>query len=438
MRRDHGRVNRLRALRGRLRAVTFAGMLAAVAIAGWLVVRSTGDSPAPPGTAHVWIDPDGGSCARAANASAYSDAAACGTFTDALAAANDGDSILAVAGTYNAFTLDDRQDLTIAAAPDAEPVIVGDVRFQGLNTARVTFRGFTVTDTAPAIGRVYVRHGTDLLLDDLHLDRAMFMARATEGLVIEDSFVENGALWTDATALGMFCGCGVWAGTYDDVQTTDITVRRNEFHDMAGDGVHLNDVTGGLVEDNYFERSQPFGTGDHVDVIQVVKGADITLRRNEARDWQHGILTTDDAPQDGPDADSRAMIVENNLIDAIAGYGLNGAFGPNSLVANNTVTGDEGNGVAIRWTVGSNPGTTTSDGMVFANNLVDGACSCDQLLTYVANHVELGFTFDAGFELPAGSEPVDAAQPAYAPTLDMRSRPRFGSPDVGALERQGT
>jgi hypothetical protein len=94
-----------------------------------------------------------------------------------------------------------------------------------------------------------------------------------------------------------------------------------------------------------------------VDTIQALKGADHAIGNNEAYGWIHGILTTDDSPQDGTDADNRArVIVVNNLIDTFSNDAFNGAPGPNSLVANNTFTGSEvgvSKAATVRWTVRS-------------------------------------------------------------------------------------
>ncbi len=56
--------------------------------------------PPPPGGANLWIDTNGGTCARQATAGAYSDAQACASFDAAYAAAKIGDLVLVRAGTY--------------------------------------------------------------------------------------------------------------------------------------------------------------------------------------------------------------------------------------------------------------------------------------------------------------------------------------------------
>jgi hypothetical protein len=350
-----------------------------------------------------------------------------------------GSTVVLHAGSYEGFVLTDKRDVTIKAAPGERPELRGEVRLEGLQSARITLRGLNVAADGDEIGQMYVRQTADVLLEGLHLDRALFRSRATSGLVIADSVVKNGPADSEAFAQGLFCGCGIDARGLVDVPTSNITVRDSRFLNLAGDGIHLNDVVGSHIEGNYFHMTEPERAETHVDTIQALKGADHVIRDNEGYGWRHGILTTDDAPQDGPDADDRAMVVENNLIHAL-NYAFNGAPGPNSLIVNNTWTGSDGGvakGAIVRWTVGSKPGTTDSAGAVFANNVVDGNLADDERLTYVANYVDPAVPFAAGYELPAGSPAIDAADPAYAPELDLRGRARVGAPDIGALERRG-
>lgn len=64
--------------------------------------------PPPPSTstiAHVWIDPNGGTCTRSSTPVAYADASACGSLDAANDIAQNGDTILARGGTYGPQTV---------------------------------------------------------------------------------------------------------------------------------------------------------------------------------------------------------------------------------------------------------------------------------------------------------------------------------------------
>jgi len=58
--------------------------------------------PSGSGTAHLWVDTNGGSCARLASAGAYNDGQACGSFAAAYGAASSGDTVRVRPGTYPA------------------------------------------------------------------------------------------------------------------------------------------------------------------------------------------------------------------------------------------------------------------------------------------------------------------------------------------------
>ena len=57
-------------------------------------------TPPPSGSANLWVDTNGGSCARQASAGAYVDASACASFGAAYSAAQCGDTVGVRSGTY--------------------------------------------------------------------------------------------------------------------------------------------------------------------------------------------------------------------------------------------------------------------------------------------------------------------------------------------------
>src|SRR5829696_7896027 len=64
-----------------------------------------GAAAAGPPTADLWVDANGGSCARAGTAATYRDGAACGSIDAAWDACRPGDRIAVKAGTYAAQTI---------------------------------------------------------------------------------------------------------------------------------------------------------------------------------------------------------------------------------------------------------------------------------------------------------------------------------------------
>ena len=89
-------------------ATNAAGQATAKSYASAVVMSAPAPPPPPPpgaGKANLWVDTNGGTCARQATASAYVDAQACGSFNAAYAAAQVGDLALIKSGSYGDQTI---------------------------------------------------------------------------------------------------------------------------------------------------------------------------------------------------------------------------------------------------------------------------------------------------------------------------------------------
>jgi hypothetical protein len=136
----------------RVKTATVA-VLAAVAAAGaiggppvWKVIVNNGGGSPGPGSANVWVDTSGGTCARQSVAGSYVDAAACSSLAAACTASSAGDLVLVQPGTYGA------QSITCTKASQVvfrgldtttHSSIIGGVSF-GNNSSHLTFDGFTI------------------------------------------------------------------------------------------------------------------------------------------------------------------------------------------------------------------------------------------------------------------------------------------------------
>jgi hypothetical protein len=108
----------------------FAGTLAtgtALAATTLTLNIGGGGGEAPAGTAHLWVDTNGGTCTRQASPATYSDAAACSSLDAAQDAASGGDTVRIVDGSYGA------QDITGSKA--------STVTYIGESVDGVTFTG---------------------------------------------------------------------------------------------------------------------------------------------------------------------------------------------------------------------------------------------------------------------------------------------------------
>lgn len=95
-------------------------------------------SPPPPpasGSANVWVDTNGGSCARQASAGAYVDASACGSFDAAFDRASPGDAVNIAGGTYPGQALSgdkgSSSPVVVRVAPGQSVVVNGDLDITG-------------------------------------------------------------------------------------------------------------------------------------------------------------------------------------------------------------------------------------------------------------------------------------------------------------------
>lgn len=376
--------------------------------------------------------------------------------------------------TYTIEDLDitGKSNLTIIGEPGSRPVLDGDLNLRP-TCSDITLERFKMTQTGTLMWALLdARQCQGITFSDIEVEQGGMRFRDCDGCTIEHSYVHDGLNSTQAQADDAFCACGIDVRGYKPTDTTDpsvdVTIRDSVFERLHGDGIHLNGAERTLIEGNAFDTATPDGTDDHTDTIQLLRVCDATVRLNSARNWQHGILITDDAPIDCAtgDPDDRGLIMENNIFEALAGEAFNGPPGPNGLICNNTftLTSDNtggGEGVLVTDTTGS--ATTWRDatpqesrGAIFCNNIVAQPGSGDAELSYASqieerhNYTETtdgtpgtntivqsGIELTGDFELQTDSPAINAADATYAPTLDMLGRPRGREPDIGAKEYQG-
>ena len=126
-----------------VRSVSQPELGAYVSLLSGAPAKPRANSPTP-GTANLWVDPNGGSCTRSATPTGYADLGACRSLDAAYQAAAAGDTVLIRGGTY----------------PDQD---VGDKRGLPLGTTPVVFH--------PAPGEeVVIDDGMDILAHDFILD----------------------------------------------------------------------------------------------------------------------------------------------------------------------------------------------------------------------------------------------------------------------------
>jgi hypothetical protein len=110
---------------------------------------------APAGTAHLWVDLDGGSCERSATPAEYADAAACSSFQAAYDAAIGGDTVRVRAGSYGPQSAGGTKTPSITFVGDAGTQVVSarpEVGLQGLSLGgNVTISGVNAGGDEPFV-----------------------------------------------------------------------------------------------------------------------------------------------------------------------------------------------------------------------------------------------------------------------------------------------
>jgi len=272
------------------RLARFTTIAAAVFLASGVVVLATctcvlpgsgGGAPLPgpegrePVTgANVWVDRNGGACARSRDPREYEDAAACASFEAAYAVASCGDLVVVKAGRYSgqlltyssgkgdackgspvALEAEPGETVTLAATSvDAKSLQVGQESLLGARD--LTFRGFSLA------GAVYLYPGARRITLEGLTGRSFFLRCA--------HFVTlRGNTWTDPQATSVPTISSAW--------TIGIP---SGAEDVCGStGAPSTEI---LIEnDRFFRIWRPRGdTSSHRECLHIMGADGLTIRNS--------------------------------------------------------------------------------------------------------------------------------------------------------------
>ena len=288
--------------------------------------------------------------------------------SSALSASRAGDTILLAGGDYGDLVLNGSLNpgykfsspVTIASADPDDPAVFG--RLSLGNVKNVTIDGlrfdFVANASTPASATPFVVDGSsDIVIRNATFDGDVFkgasamengygtgyglMILRSQGVILEDSEFfgfREGALFS---------------------KVGDLTVRNNEFHDMAGDATKFLEITGAVIEGNVIRdfRSSP-DNGFHRDMIQFLTAStttpssDIVIRGNVLHSgeggWSQSIFFGNEAVNlygAGQEMFYRNILIEDNLVynshsHGIAVFDARGLTVRNNTVLHNSAGGD--------------------------------------------------------------------------------------------------
>lgn len=258
-----------------------------------------------PGLANLWIDGDGGTCARSVSAVAYVDAAACSSMQAAMTAASGGDTVILACGAYGAQSITSGTKssvVTFKAATYVQAVTASDAysattcatvaNLSLTNVNKIHIYGIQATPnpdvsrtdaviTYPAGsygGNLGIQPSsiaaTDILVDGWH-GRAFF--GTTDNTIIDHASIGNfdACYWNGVHLVNGFTsnqedGFRFWTGSNGGATPTNDTVRNSVIHDIVM----------GVGDSEVSTECGLFGNGPHVDCMQNNGSNNVTVSSN--------------------------------------------------------------------------------------------------------------------------------------------------------------
>jgi chitodextrinase len=238
-----------------------------------------GPKAPPNGTANLWVDVNGGSCARLATPGAYNDVRAC-SWNQAYQAAQTGDFVLIRGGNYGNVRIGPNKPSINAPGVSFRPatgeqVIVRDLE-NGINDG--ADGGNNIRFLGPVTARTFRSDDTsNILVSGWRVDcggcdgEQIFHLEDAQNSTVRDSNIgnnkNNSLIWISGSGItfdhnvihdaGLPDGSSAHTECMFAWRVTNLTLRRNHFYHCAVMDVFITggDVsTGGLVENNVFEK----------------------------------------------------------------------------------------------------------------------------------------------------------------------------------------
>jgi hypothetical protein len=254
-------------------------------------------------TANVWIDTNGGTCARSATPAAYNSISACASMQAAQDVAQGGDTVIMKNGTYPSQTLNSAQKtsaVSYVAETDGQAMVAGlEVDIDHVHTLGIIAsgtgegRGSLQVCSSASSGNCGAGNGagssfTDIVFDGFQAKSAFLRgsgitfqngevggASACNNISTEDAFrfwggmnvtpandrLLNSKIHSWVAPPDGACGQGVHADCFQAQGGNNITVSGNTFWNCPSSNMQAAPFAGAtmgtwLIENNYFGRTE--------------------------------------------------------------------------------------------------------------------------------------------------------------------------------------
>jgi hypothetical protein len=351
--------------------------------------------------ANVWIDTNGGTCARSASAVAYADATAC--LPDAgWKKATAGDLVLMKGGSYGARSFTTK---TGAAAPSVliQPETNASVTFSSLSIVGASY----LTLQAPQASTPFLVPGTGGVEFPAHSGGSA----ATTTFVTLDGFAVNGGygttdslVWINGRNRGITLDhFDVCCTTASESAAAGKLITTDQYHDGSWPPPTPNtDVT---IQNSYLHDQVPVEGNPHTECIYASAATGFVVRNTVFRRCTGtGDITFSRTGTPGGIATPYGFVFENNFFGAGYGVGtsvlsraIDGCWFPGTVFRNNLFEGDiakTDNGGTCSAT---HPSGNPAGPITFVNNAGQHGVFCIGTGTYLKNtwtSVRCGSTAD--------------------------------------------
>lgn len=300
-----------------VRAFVILATLLAVVVA--VTVPAGSQTPAP---TLLFVDAGSSACSDTRAAVDVTAQAPWCSMTRAIAAAPSGSTTLVRNGDYAGTVSDNRKPdklTTFKPYPGDAPVAAVTLR----GCANIRLEGFRLRGLFVRLCRNPQIVGNDI-------SPGYVKSYANVDPLIEGNYVHD----VPGYPANIPDGYGIGLFTYNDgsgsKRNVRPVVRGNRIERTNASSIKTVSSTDALIERNSSDEAiDTTGGGGHVDAVRVDGGVGLTIRNNRLLKAAHGLMFSDN--------DVVGTVIDNNVVEALYGYGINGTVGPDARITNNTI-----------------------------------------------------------------------------------------------------